>query len=94
MLKQIRQWQRALAVTLILMCVGIGLGHDIEAALDAGHGEHCSICLFGSSSAALPGTALTFDVATLGDAFTTPAPQLEYHRYSWPGYITRAPPLV
>ena len=93
MLKQIRQWQNAFTITLILMCVGIGLGHDIDAALDQNHGELCSICIFGNTPALLS-AEISFDFGAFHRVFEDPSFPLEYHNEVWPGYVTRAPPLV
>ena len=94
MLTQMRQWQNVLALTLVLMCVGISIGHHIEASLGQSHGEQCSICVLGSHAALLD-TAVScgFDaIYKQGDALLVSS--LEYLNEVWPDYATRAPPLV
>lgn len=94
MLKQMRHWQNALTITLVLMCVGIGLSHNIEAALSSDHGEQCSICISGHSSPVISNEINTLDHVTTGAVFDITHPALTYKKAIWPDYATRAPPLV
>ncbi|MFD2229376.1 hypothetical protein [Alkalimarinus sediminis] len=94
MLKQMRQWQNAFTITLMLMCVSIGLSHNIEAALNLDHGEHCSICISGNSAPVISNEPISLDNLHFDSVFGTESPRLAYSCASWPGYSTRAPPLV
>ena len=94
MLKQMRQWQNAFTITLVLMCVGVGLSHNIEAALNSDHGEHCSICISGNSSPVISNALTSLDNLIINTGFALAAPRLAYKNALWPDYTTRAPPLV
>ncbi|WP_250656935.1 hypothetical protein [Alkalimarinus coralli] len=94
MFKQMRQWQNAFTITLILLCVGIGIGHNIEATLDSDHGEHCSICISGNSSPAVSNLTTPLDNFAAAAIINTASTSSAYQRQEWPGYATRAPPLV
>jgi len=94
MFKQMRKWQNAFTITLILMCVGIGLSHNIEAALASDHGEHCSICVSGNSTPAIFNEAASLDFNIAEPLLETPSIACGYKNHAWPDYTTRAPPLV
>ena len=94
MFKQIRQWQNAFTITLILMCVGVGLGHHIEAALDSDHSEQCTICILGSSPPVVSSDAFLVNHHPTRSIIETTLPSAPYQHMVWPGYSTRAPPLV
>lgn len=94
MLKHMQTWQRALFIALILICVGTSLAHEVEAAIDSGHGSHCSVCITGASSPLLPA-----DYATQCADFTSVAPPFAlfvfFERQAFaPDYFTRAPPAA
>lgn len=94
MLKQMRQWQNAFTFTLVLMCIGVGLSHNIEASLSPEHGEHCSICISGNCTPVAP-----YDISSWGHnlsitVFQTKSSIPAYKNAVWPYYTTRAPPLV
>ncbi|UZE95485.1 hypothetical protein [Alkalimarinus alittae] len=94
MLKQMRQWQNALTLTLVLICVGIGLSHNIEAALALDHGEHCSICISGNTPPVTISDATLVNTAINCAVFETSRPTPAYPIALWPDYSSRAPPLV
>lgn len=94
MLKQMRHWQTAFTITLVLMCLGISLSHNIEAALSADHGEHCSICVSGNSSPVIPNEVTSLGNIIAGTVFEVALPTFAYKNIVWPDYATRAPPLV
>lgn len=94
MLKQMQKWQNTFTITLILMCVGIGLGHNIEAATASDHGEHCSICVFGNSTPAIFNEAASLELNIAAPRLKTPSLACGYRNHVWPDYTTRAPPLV
>lgn len=94
MFKQMRHWQNAFTITLVLLCVGVGLSHNIEAALNADHGEHCSICLSGNTTPCISNEISSLDYPKIGDYFVIAPLRFAHHNATWPDYTTRAPPLV
>lgn len=94
MLNQMRQWQNAFTLTLILICVGIGLSHNIEAALNVDHGEHCSICVSGNYPPVISGDETLFTAHKVSSAFVIALPPPAHSKTTWPDYTSRAPPLL
>lgn len=94
MLKQMRHWQNAFTFTLIIMCIGIGLSHNIEAALDSDHGEHCSICISAGNIPVIPLETILWGEQIVSTAFEIVRSAPAYRNAIWPNYTTRAPPLV
>ena len=85
---------RRYAIFLILICVGIGLAHQLEASLEPNHADHCSVCMMGSSSPAISSFSDIPELGEQADFFDEIYLFSFYQRGFWPAYLTRAPPIV
>ena len=87
-------WQRALLVALIFICVATGLVHKVEAAIETGHSEHCSVCITGSSNPPLA-QAMGTPGLNFNNVITSCSMAKSFVQHGIvSAYITRAPPLA
>lgn len=85
--------QRRYAIFLILICVGIGLAHQLEASLEPDHAGHCGVCIMGASSPAMSSCSVLTEFGIQTDSFKKNAFFSLYQSSLWPAYLTRAPPI-